>query len=215
MASSSERGAYVRFSQARFNGDEPLSSYSRDIVGNVNHIADQFSQVRVAWVARNASHYFEPEVGGTPLVNTLYRLWQSLPFDLHVRETGESYGLRCRVRGARSAGSGTVSFRIVIASESHGAAYVNNADLLNPNVVQGASTSSATHAWLSLVPPLANLNADQVQQATRVPSTVDEIGGSVVAGSWLRCTAEVWAKTTDAASVPRLSGVQIAEYYGP
>lgn len=211
---SSERKAYVRFKHGRFATDDPFHAFARDIVGNVNHIADQFAQRRLVWVARDASQYFEPEIGaGSITADAYYRVWQSCPFDLHVRDNGESYALRLRVRGARSAGSGTVTFRVVIASESHGRAYV--LDLNNGNA-GAAPSSSATHAWLDIGPSIVRLSRDQVAQASRPAQAIDEIGGDVVDAAWLRCTAEVWASTTSTASVPRLSGLQVSEYYdGP
>jgi len=211
--SSSERKHYLRFAHARFVGDEPFHAFARDLVGNIDHLADQFSQHRVRWVARSASHYFEPEIGaGSIVADTFYRLWQSDAFDLHVRETGESYSLRLRLRAARSAGSGTLTFRVVVAAQGIGRAYY--ADVSQPNVAS-AECSSATHAWLELHPPIVHLDLAQVIQATRASQSTDELGGEVIAGRWLRCTAEVWASTTSAASVPRLSGLQVSEYYPP
>jgi hypothetical protein len=212
---SSERKAYVRFKDARLATDEPFHAFTREMVGNINHLADQFAQRRCAWVAIDSSQYFDPEVGaGSISADTYYRCWQSVPFDLHVRENGESYALRLRIRGARSGGSGTVSFRVAIAAESHARAYYTT--LANGNV-GAAATSSATHAWLEMGPALARLSTQHVSQATRVlTNAIDEIDGDAVRATWLRCTAEIWATTTSTASVPRFSGLQIDEYYdGP
>jgi hypothetical protein len=207
---SSERKHYLRFAHSRFAANEPFHAHARDLIGDVNHLADQFSQRRVAWVAREAAHYFEPEGGASIAANTFYLLWRSLPFDIHVRENGESYALRTRLRGAISAGTGTASFRVVVAAEGHGRAYYGS--LSNPNVSHRV-TSSTAHAWIETASSVVHLDNAMVIQATRDAPSTDEIHGVPSVTTWLRATAEVWAATSSAASVPRLSGLQVDEFY--
>jgi len=210
---SSERKRYLRFAHSHFLANSAFHAFSRDLIGNVNHLADQFAQRRLSWVAPTSSDYFEPEIGsGSIVADTYYRVWQSLPFDLHVRETGESYALRTRIRGARSTGSGTISFAVAISAEGHGAAYY--AGLGNQNVARSI-TASSTHAWIETASSVVRLTGDQIVQSAQDVQTADAIGGTAVSAQWLRCTAEVWAATSIAASVPRLSGLQIDEYYAP
>ncbi len=214
--SSSERGHFVRTYPTRLAADEPFhAGHARDLVGNVNHLADQYAQRRVAWVALAASHYYEPDIGAASVAaNEWYRCWSSTPFDLHVTEAGLSYALRVRVRAARSAGSGTITARAVVAAAGRGRGYYGSLD--NTNVAEGAS-ASATHAWLTMSPSdgMIYLSESQVAEAAQDVATTDQIPGDTVTAQWLRCTVEVWARTTDTGSIPRISGCQVDEFYAP
>lgn len=211
---SSELGYIDPIDATELDGDQPAhAGMLRRLIGNINHIADQYAQRRVSW-APIAGIYFEPEVGAASIATgTYYRCWRSTAFDLHVTQASTSYALRCRLHGARSGGAGTVTFRLVVAAEGFGRAWVF--DTSNENV-SACTTSSATHAWLTLSPATIVLTPTMIAQARmRNAPALDSVGGDAQSGEWLRCTAEVWASTTSTASVPRASGLVVDEYYAP
>lgn len=218
---SSELGWYEDFNPDRENSARPVSAgVFRRLVGNINQIGDQASQRRVNWWPISGV-YFEPETTATLVANTWYRAWHSAPFDLHLYTpvgAGElrSYGLRTRLSGAASALAGTCEFRVVIAAENTGAIDASTPAVVSPSTnVSMFFTTSTGHAWLTPDRAITYLDASHCTRAARDISVSNIIGGASSLTSWLRCTCEVWAFTSATASVPRVSGVIVDEYWTP
>lgn len=211
---SSVLGHYVRFSSAAIDGlDFVDSGMSQRALGNLNHLADQFAQVRVKWAlplgvnppAIDPAGIF---VGG---VDGWQRLWTSSAFDLHVRSDLTSYP--CRLRWALSS-DGTVSspiFRAVLApiNESAGELFLGG-DNVAEHVLPNAPMAWVEHG------SLLHLDAVRVRRATRDVATIDSIPGLAAAARWLRCELSVWVSPDSPTDdVAELGGVELEEYYAP
>lgn len=226
MAHSSELGYYERFDPSRVDTDRPASAgLLRRLVGNANHIADQYAQRRVVWLPISGV-YYEPEVA--VVANTVQRLWSSTPFDLHVVEKVDpagvssglrSYGLRIRLHAACSASGGLAIFRVVVAATGRGMQYVTAPPSESAPNRATFGVSSTSHTWYAAEygpasPQVAFLNDAQIAQARVAESVRDAPGGRSSAALWMRCSAEVWASASSGVT-PRVSGLIVDEYYGP
>jgi len=220
---SSELGWYEDFDPGRVDANRPAGAgHFRRLIGNIDHLADQAAQRRVNWWPISGI-YFAPEETSIT-AGIFYRCWQSCPFDLHVvaqndPDTGEigalsSYGLRVRLHAAISTGSALATFRVVVAGQGLGRAIATASSITAPNVAE-ASTASTTAAWLTPGPAVISLDEDAVDHARQTVTVQNVVGGVDDVAQWLRCTAEVWASTANASSVPRVSGLIVDEYFTP
>lgn len=200
---TSTLGHYVRFGETAFNGLDPMDSgMSGRALGNLNHIADQYAQRRIAWVSHGSTLTFAETTDD----DDWGLIWSSTPFDLHVRDDGTSY--RCRLR-MRASSDALMGFRVALSAAGEGAAEVWTAETSN---VASISVNGAA-AWYA-ASGLLYLDNSRVRRATQSVNTIDSIGGSAIAVRWLRAQLTVWAKS-DGSSTPQLSGIELDEYYSP
>lgn len=206
---TSELGHYVRFDEATVaspSGTEaPFSTgHARRAIGNLNHLADQYAQRRIAWVGRTLT------VDEDVIVDGVFGfLWASGSFDLHVDGTGESYALRGRLRLSSDDAVASATFRVVIAHE--------NASL--PELFEaGDHTDEITVVRSGFdwdATSLLYLDAFRIAAAQREVAAIDAVGGDPLSAVWVRARMWIFAKRQSSLAEARLSGVQLDEYIAP
>lgn len=211
---TSTLGHYVRFRASDINARDPVDSgMAARALGNLNHLADQYAQVRIKWVAP-VGRSLQTAAGAETLASGHQRLWTSTPFDLHVRPNGESYRLRLRwlLRGDTAGGSGVdAHFMAAIgpAGDSLSEQFARG-----PNVAEHALTS-ASLTWVDH-PDLLHLDANLVRRCRQIVPSINEVGGAERNALWLRCELSVWCRVEDLVSdVGALGGLELTEYYAP
>lgn len=208
---TSTLGYYARFSEAAINGlDFVDSGMAQRALGNLNHLADQYAQVRCEWVAPTGNAGIVAD-GDTLALGAYQRLWTTPPFDLHVRGEFSTYRLRVSLRVHSGDATDAATFRVVLAPVGEGADELfSGDDNVAEETVAGASFAWVRHADLLF------LDAARVRRATRSVAAINEVGGATATAKWLRVEASVWVSPDDdIASVPALGGVELEEYYGP
>lgn len=192
------------------------------VVNNLNHAADEYAQVRVAYSAAATSFsggqgYVTPR---TTLrsADEFNRVATFGPFPLSVSENGSSYKLRIRLAGASSDNTNTATFRVVLSptNRAYGAAVSD----LGPRVWE-ASTTSSTSAYLTGAnvddsdPTLIYLSNALVGECTRNDiATLDDLAGDPATVSQCLVYLSVFAKVSNTATTPRLTALYAAEYVG-
>lgn len=202
-------GHYVRFGESAIDEIDPVDSgMAGRALGNLNHIADQYAQRRIAWVSVDGDTLdTDPNdiVADTP-----WRLYTSGEFDVHVHQTGESYRFRLRLRVQSGDASDEATFSAVLAPVGESLVELHRA---GPNVADIA-VIGASFTWEDAA-ALLYLDAERVTAASRSVATINEAGGDPVAGQWLRVQLTVWVSVEDTTSVASLGGVQLDEYVEP
>lgn len=211
---SSTLGHYVRFRPSDINARDPVDSgMASRALGNLNHLADQYAQVRIKWVAP-AGDSLATSANEPTLASGHQRLWTSTPFDLHVRPDGESYRLRLRwlLRGDTAFGS-TEDAHFIAALGPAGDS-LSEAFAGGPNVAEHSLTS-ASLTWVDHG-DLLYLDADRVRRCRQIVPAINEVGGAERNALWLRCELSVWCRVEDLVSdVGALGGLELTEYYAP
>ncbi len=208
-------------------GNDPVdTTLMRDVVlNNLCHFADEFAQVRVNWSAgvttyTNGSGYLTTRTTGLD-TSSWFHIQTFGPFPIALRQSvglgGASYRLRVRLAGASSAGH-SVTFRAVLTSYSSGQSVVNGE--LDDHIFE-ASTTSTSVAWLTGSSQGTNAWPTQVVVPSAyvgpwlVPvSTKTDLGSDLAAVSQCLVSLQVYAKTSNTSSVPRLGAVYAAEWIG-
>lgn len=199
---------YVRFGESTIDALDPMDAgLCGRALSNLNHLADQYAQRRVAWVLP-AGSTLSPSP--TPAVDVWGLVWVSAPFDLHVRADGESYRLRARIRGDSNSGSWAATFRVVVAPYEE---VVSQRDVAGANVGDVTFTSAST-AW-DAPSALLYLDAARVERARGAAPALDSIGGTTREAPWLRCVAAVFGRVNNAGATARLTGLLVDEYMEP
>lgn len=212
---TSRLGHYVRFGESTIDALDPFDSEtSGDILGNLNHLADQYAQVRIAWALPTGGTSYAV-AAGVAEVDGYQRLWTSTPFDMHVRASGESYKCRLRVRVAANitgVGSAPASFRFALSAPGEADDELNSAG--NNRAVESVSTAGVaewrTHSALIW------LDAPRVVRATQAVAAIDAVSGETRSARWLRVTLTAWAHVDSIADdTAQLTGLELAEYLAP
>lgn len=213
--STSYIGAPIRFDDAEYAANAAFSAHqAQTLVNNALSFADQNGQVRACWETHDsASLYMTPR---TPMtVSRFYKIVEVGPFPLLVRENGAPYNLRCRVAGYTNQAN-TVQFRLIVAPWGAPTGDLTSGTITRPELVLVATTNSTTHGWLTpvgdnLLEPEAIDAVDALSEIT----TLDGIGGDPVGVDECLFTMSVWASTTNASAIPRLTGYYVAENHPP
>lgn len=217
--STSEKGHYTRFDEALL-GEQDFcdTGMLRRGLSNLDHLADQYAQTLVKWVAPTGKSASPPiEASDEMGANIFKRVWTSTPFDLPVRSsTGESY--RCRLRAriadidASGAGDEFATFRFVLAPIG-----LSEAELQSDGVnVKTLSVFENEGAVWKTPADLIYLDAALTRRAKQRVSAIDSIGGSAISATWLRAHLVVWAASSDGLTVwPALTGVDLCAYLHP
>jgi hypothetical protein len=113
-----------------------------------------------------------------------------------------------------------VKFRAVIAPDAATAlSLVNGAT--GDFIFETATTSSTTHAWLTGASAGANawttqivIPAEYATAWTTATDTLDDLAGDSASVGQCLVSVTVFGSTANAASLPRLSGLYLAEWIG-
>ena len=205
---TSELGHYVRHTETALDALDPADTGMLvRAIGNLDHLADQYAQRRVASVQFGTPFV---TVADEPVSGTYYRLWTSTPFDLHVTQSGESYPCRVRLNVTSGHATNAASFYAVLAPRGLAETEAYRGDV---NVAT-VSVARTTYAW-EQPNALIYLDDSLVRLASESVSTIDSIGGSEVSARWLRVQLTVWVDVEVPASVAGLGGVELDEYLDP
>lgn len=220
---TSEDGHYTRFDESLIDdGDAADTGMHRRAIGNLDHLADQFAQNRVKWILPSGS-YFEVDPDITPGTDTYFgtittsgdgvlnMLWKSTPFDLHVREIGETYHCRCRLRVRSNHFSNTATFRACLAPVGFSAAEVARADV---NTADTNAVSGTGFSWED-VDALMYLDDALIARATQSVSVPNAVGGEYRGATWLRVELVIVGQVNDATAEAHLDGCELTEYVVP
>ena len=207
---SSELGHYVRFGESLIGEDDFADAgMCRRALGNLDHLADQFAQVRVASLFPSGDYASPYEA--SPSTGTFYEVWRSNSFDLHVKADGSSYPCRVRLRVTSNHASYAATFRAVLSWE--GANHRAEA-LRNDDNVESVSTTSATVSWKQPA-GLIYLDDDRVERAREDIAAIESVGGEERTGTRLRACLVVFGSIANAAAQARLHGALVHEFFEP
>ncbi len=193
---------------------------SRSLMSNLNHMADEFAQVRVTYSGTVAAlsgkaGYLSsrtPTSTATPYAVT------SWSFPMSIRAQGQSYKLRVRIGGATANATATATFTAVLSPGNTAPASVGDA---SDAVYVTAGTASTAAAWLTGVSQgagayttMMEMNAAQVAACWNDFPTKVSLSGdpATVTCAWV--TLSIFAETTNVTHVPRLYSVYAAEVIG-
>ena len=176
------------------------------------HSADSCGQVLVNWRVADA----RSENRGFSAIG-YNAIWASAALPIRFNGDGSAYKLRIRLRAAAGV-AGTVDFAVCVigGNQSVDAAY--DAITAGAPVATTASSSSTSHAWLTLSTSTISLvsGSEAISGVTR--STRREIGGAAVGVSYDAAKIVVMAKAGTGATsntFASVSGLHAAEYIGP
>lgn len=230
---TSIHSAIVPFATSLYGAaaDPVDTTISRDGVANgLLHCADSYAQVRVNVMHPDystfnapAAYEYNETAANPPTANTWYRI-EGTPFGewpLTFHSDGTPYLLRVRIAGRSSggAGSGTVTFRVVIAPANAG---LGELESPSDHIFETDGTTSTSVAWLTgatrgseAYETRMELAAARADAWTRAVNVYDAVSGANSA-QIRQClvSAHVFAKTTNALDVPRLHALHIAEFSG-
>jgi len=220
---TSDDACYVRFDGSLLDdGDFCDAGLLNRALGNLNHLADQASQNRIKWVvpsaAQDKGRQVDPDL--TRVAGSYFAAsgagicvnWRSPEFDLHVRETGNTYGCRVRLFTKSSHASYFSTFAVALVPKRSTVAEEIVADGVN---VATGSPQAATAYWWEDLSPLIYLDASMAGWARESVSTVDTIGGEERGASWLRVSLAVVSKVSNVGAAALLGGVELTEYLEP
>lgn len=227
--STSIHDGIVEFAASLYGAaaDPVDTAIARDGVANgLLHCADSYAQVRVNYAAPVSAvtgndHDNHLTLDITPVASTWY-LMTGFPMGLWpvtLRADGTPYALRIRAGGSVSGGTGTATFRFVLAPIYH-LALDGISDSLDSSFE--CSTTSTSAVWLTngvsqatSSATVMQITANQASEWTRSVQVYDAVSGAS-SHTTDQCLVSLWcfAKTSSAASVPRLHNVHLAEYVG-
>lgn len=203
----------IRSEAAQWDAYSPVdTAWARGILSNVMHSADSCGQVLVNW--RNSDANAVPRV--LTQASTWYAIWSSAALPIRLRGDGTSYPLRVRLRAARST-AGTVDFAVCVIGGRLTTDAGYDALAVGAPLAITASSSSGTHAWLTLSGSTINLAAGGVASTEIERSTLVEIGGAAMAVRYDAAKVLVFAKReagSSASTSALVSGLHAAEYIG-
>lgn len=220
---TSEKGHYVRLDEALVEAQDFVDAgIHRRAISNLDHLADQYAQALIKWVAPSTFPLGFQPFGEDPEPEELdhdvfHRIWTSWAFDLPVRKsTGEAY--RCRLRARIKAGptAGTsdfATFRFVLApfgfSESElftTGANVKEMSIFGGTAAQWQGTNDGS---------LIYLDASLTARARATVASLNTIGGNQIDAVWLRAQLVCFSMASAVTVYPELTGVDLSAYLHP
>lgn len=207
---TSTLGHYTRFDEAFIEGNEPVDTgVAWRAINNLNHLADQYAQHRVNWVAEASGAGLE--VVGTLTAGPRFWIWRSGLFDLHVSEDGESYPLVgwLRVHSGHAERQAVFYAALVPVGGGTETPEVELAEG-GSNVSTCVRTSDA-FAWEPLLAPLT-LGGEKLVRARAAIGTRDAVSGPSVVAAIIRARVHVYASINFAGGAPRLGGARFVEF---
>ncbi len=219
---TSEYGYRVLIDTAAVGGQTQAldARTSRIVMSNLNHMADEFAQVRVALSSTKISSFYaepyltsrQPQTPGVPYLIT------SASFPMNVRVQGQAYKLRVRIGGATANAAATATFYAVLGQGHRASADVS---LASDAVYVTAGTASTSAAWLTGASQGAQAYTTMVEMDAAATAlclaqfpTAEQLGGDPVSVPLTWATLSIFASTTNLSYVPRLYSVYAAEVIG-
>lgn len=203
----------IRSEAGQWDAYAPVdAAWSRAILSNVMHSADSCAQPLVNWRvadARSASRTLTQ-------ASTYYVVWVSAALPIRMRGDGTSYRMRVRLRAAAGT-AGTVDYAVCVFGGRLSVDAGYDAIAVGAPLAVTASSSSTTHAWLTLSGSTINLSAGGVASTEIERSTLAEIGGAAMAVRYDAAKIAVFAKRESGSSSStsaQVSGLHVAEYIG-
>jgi hypothetical protein len=193
---------------------------ARIVMSNLNHLADEFAQVRAALSGTTAS--LSGKAGyltsGTPAaIDTPYQVCTT-SFPICVRAAGQSYKFRVRIGGASANGASSATFYATLSAGGEAPALTT--DATDATFVTTPTTSTSA-AWLTgasqgaaAYTTMMEMSPAQVATCMSSFATRMAIGGDAASVTVPWVTLTVFASTTNVSHVPRLYGVSLAEVIG-
>ena len=193
---------------------------TRVVMSNLNHTADEFSQVRCAISGTTPSLISKAGylVSRTPsAVSTPYSI-ASVSFPISVRASGKSYRMRIRLGGATANVAANAIFYAALSAGADAASSLLTASDASFTTALTASTTAAwltgtsrgTNAWTTMI----ELSAAQMAACyVDFPTTVS-LGGAPASVRVPWVTLTVFSSTSDILYTPRLYAVYAAEVIG-
>jgi len=218
--STSDDGVYTRFDESLLDdADFCDAGMLNRAIGNLNHLADQVSQNRVKWILGAGVGAYEVDSTLTPGTDSYFSdegpinmLWRSGPFDLHMRQSGETNRCRVRVHFESEDATHTATLRATLAPL--GFAEIGIGDVTGVNTVQSDARAATTPTWFDMA-NLIYLDREWVRRARESVSSVDTIGGEDVLVTWMRVELVIASSISNASAVAKLSGCELTEYLEP
>lgn len=218
----------ILFAVGDFDVDEPAdTALVRDaLCGSLLHLADEAAQVRVCWVATdatlsvaNTTHAdLTPADNGSVTVDEWFEFPLRGVYCPKVRADGSGYPLRIHFAGTSSAGH-SVDFAVLVAPRLAEDRLLGGwGDPIWPRKYYSGVTSttvgwrSSDDASLMLEVPADTIAAALDQE--RAWATYDDLGGTPTSVIVPTLEILVLGKTSNVASVPQLYGLVASEYIG-
>lgn len=203
--------AYIRHATGDFGDGDPCdAALARDVLfNNPMHIADECGQVRIAWTAGTSTSYLE--AGTPPSTSAWNKVTGFGPFPLTISADGESYALRVRMSGYNSKASTTIEWRAVLCTPTQSR---RDLELNGDNVANFTTTTTTDGAVDAATDNVILMSRAQVTEAIASFDTLAALGGGPATIDWCWVMLDIYAKTNDVTSLPRLTGVYAAEYVG-
>lgn len=196
--------------------DTPLGNIgARAIVNNINHLSDEFAQVRLNWSDPTGKGYATGAASAFTNIPVF-----SDTFPLTLRQSGDSYRLRIRIGGYYTgAGATTATLRAIVsggmtapgALRSWGGA--GDREFLTAGLTTTSAwatgASQGTNAWTDMVYlPSALVTTTQF-------TTIATVGGNTAVVDVPFAQLTIYASSTAAAAHGvYVTGVYLAEYIG-
>jgi hypothetical protein len=214
-----------------FDADAALDAgFVRDFVqNNLNHLADESAQVRVAYAATlNGLDDTQPGVAGynSPGNFALGDQWYPLtsfgPFPIRIRKNGTPYRMRVRVNAAATVATNDVKIRLVLCPFSLSNSF---SDASFDFVWESSTFSSTSATWLTGSSQGPNAWATQLSVTgadasswIAETSSPSAISGSAVAIEQVLVSLNVFYSIEESTAQDRLSpglfALYAAEYVG-
>lgn len=213
MTYTSLHKGWIQQAGKLFDELEPYDvSSGRDyLANNVAHLADQAGQVRVNVSTDETNGAIDITNVASVGLSPYGRAAVFGPFPLSIRDDGESYRLRVRIRGSTVGGAGTAYYRIVIDQWEKSFDLANLADVTGYHNVKDLSTTSGTDGWITDADPIMWLNSKQVESCSQNMAVADGLGASLFSTKVCLVYMHIF---TQASNNWRLSGAYAAEMRG-
>lgn len=217
---TSEFKSYIRTAPALVcDKNRPLDSYtSRVTASNINHLSDEFAQVRVTWSSNPQET--KAYLGPVRAINGLASLVSGFLFPISVRQNGDSYKFRIRVAAKIGGGkTGRVWMAIVPPSSTPGFGSSRIETVAQDNVWRSNTFTSATTAWLTG----ASRGPEAWSDLITLPGggyytvsypTKTELGGDDASVIIPNLQLLVWSSTSDVSELVQIQAVYCAEVIG-
>lgn len=226
---TSKHGRYVEMFPDFLGYSEHLSpeffvdtSTTQTTLNNLNHIADQFGQVRVAWTASQphftGAHVLSGFFSAMSPLNEHLHVYTTPAFDLHVRSDGSSYPMRVALRMGSNHASLGVGARVALCPVGQSSIATRfGAPAAAPAVTVTGESADWYETDLIWLPPDLVQAARRAVQNSDTPSSVADAPINV---TLLRVQLTVWVSIAAQSSPTpvvqgQLRGLYAAEYIPP
>lgn len=215
--STSSLGHYTRYDESLCRDEDPTDTgLAYRAINNLNHLSDQYAQVRVAWKVKSGAQGLELDPSGDTLSTSTYTyIYRSSAFDMHVRGDGTSYPCVGRIWAHSGDAAYAATFRAGLVPSAPGREYsAAEIEANDVNVSFASVTGTGFTAWTGLN-ELIYLDSSMVGRSQMLVATVDDIGGATVFVRTLSVRLFIYVSGDPAHCAPELGGVELYEYLEP